>query len=188
MGRKSYLPSAAFIIILTIIIAGAGCEPGDIPVGPGGDLSAADFRDEPEGCIDAVLECYENFTGPDAVAKYAGVLHPDYRWYFQPKDVAPGRRPYLDREEDVSATGRIFANATILQLDISPGIWYELCELEEMPCEGCWTTTRKYMIIAQFGESGRIHRGNDIVVIIAVPDPDFPERFVLRAMYDVDDD
>ncbi len=56
-----------------------------------------------------------------------------------------------------------------------------------MPCEGCWTTTRKHMIIAQFGESGRILRGNDTVVIIVVPDANFPERFVIRAMNDVDD-
>ena len=187
MGRKSYPPAAAFIIILTIMIAGAGCAPGDRPVGPGGDLSAAVFRAEPEACIDAVLECYENFTDPDAVARYAGVLHPEYIWHFQPKDVAPGSRPYLDREEDVTVTGRIFANATILLLDISPGEWYELCDYEGMPCEDCWTTTRKYMITAQFGEGSRIHRGNDTVVIIAVPDPDFPERFVIRAMYDVDD-
>ena len=169
------------------MIAGAGCAPGDRPVGPGGDLSAAVFRAEPEACIDAVLECYENFTDPDAVARYAGVLHPDYIWHFQPKDVQPGKRPYLDREEDVTVTGRIFASATILLLDISPGEWYELCDYEGMPCEYCWTTTRKYMITAQFGEGSRIHRGNDTVVIIAVPDPDFPERFVIRAMYDVDD-
>lgn len=186
MGHRSYPPAAAIIIILTIMTASEGCAPGDHPFGPGRALSGATIMVEPEGCIGAVLECYEDFDDPDAISKYAGVLHPDYRWYFQPKDVLPGERPYLEREEDIAVTGKIFASATILMLDISPGVWYVLCDYEGMPCEGCFTTTRNYLLVAQFGEGGRIHRGEDVVVIIAVPDPDFPERFVIRAMYDID--
>lgn len=188
MGHRNHLPDAAIIIILTIMTVCAGCAPGDHPLGPAGVFSDAVLIVEPEGCIGAVLECYEDFADPGAISKYAGVLHPDYRWYFQPKDVEPGKRPYLEREEDIVVTGKIFASATILLLDISPGVWHVLCDYEGLPCEDCFTTTRNYMIVAQFGERGRIHRGNDVVVIVAVPDPDFPERFVIRAMYDVDDD
>ncbi len=150
MGHRSYPPAAAIIIILTIIIAVAGCAPGDHPVGPAGTLSDAALMVDPEGCIGAIRDCYEDFTDPDAISKYAGVLHPDYRWHFQPQDVEPGKRPYLDREEDIAVTGKIFASATILLLDISPGVWYALCDFEGLPCEGCFTTTRNYLIIAQF--------------------------------------
>ena len=187
MGQRNHPPVAIDVIILTILIACAGCTPGDNPVSSVWALSEKAMMIEPEGCIGAVLECYGEFTDPDAVSKYAGLLHPGYRWYFQPKDVQPGKRPYLDREEDIAVTAKIFASASILLLDISLGVWYPLCDYEGLPCERCFTTTRKYMIIAQFGEGGRIHRGNDVVVIIAVPDPDFPDRFVIRAMYDVDD-
>ncbi len=187
MARKSSLPAAIFFI-LTIMIAFAGCAPGERPLGPGGTLSDAVSRIEPEKCIDAILECYKDCAGPDAVSKYADILHPDYRFYLQPKDMRPGKRPFLDREEDIAVTGKIFANASILLLEISDGEWYELCDFEGLPCEGCYTTTRRYFIIAQFGEGGRIHRGNDTVVIVAFPDPDFPDRFVIRAIYDIDDD
>jgi hypothetical protein len=185
MIRKS---AAARIVIPAILIVFAGCTPGDRPVGPEGVLTEVAAMTDPEECIDAIVEAYEQYRDPDAVSKYAGALHPDYRFHFQPKDVAPGRRPFLDREEDIIVTGRIFANATLLFLDISDGVWHELCDYEGLPCEGCLTTTRKYFIMAQFGADGKVHRGTDLVVIIAVPDPDFPERFMIRAIYDVDDD
>jgi hypothetical protein len=184
MIRKT---GAAFFIIPAILIALTGCSPVDRPVGPEGTMTAVEARIDPEQCIEAILEAYGDYDNPDAVSKYAGALHPDYRFHFQPKDVAPGKRPFLDREEDISVTGRIFANATLLFLDISDGAWYELCDYEGLPCEGCWTTTRKYYIAAQFGSGGKVHRGSDLVIIIAVPDPDFPERFVIRAIHDVDD-
>lgn len=186
MARKSSLPAAVFLI-LTIIIVFAGCAPGDRPLGPGGKLSDAVARIEPEQCIKAILECYSDCADPDAVSKYAGLLHPEYRFYLQPEDVQPGKRPFLDREEDIAVTGKIFANATILLLDISDGEWYEICDYEGLPCEGCYTTTRNYFILAQFGVDTKIHRGDDTVIIIAVPDPDFPDRFVIRAIYDIDD-
>ena len=187
MASKSSLPAVIFFI-LTITITFAGCAPGDRPLGPGGTLADEVARIEPEQCIDAILECYSDFADPDAVSKYAGVLHPDYRFHLQPKDVQPGGRPFLDREEDIAVTGKIFANATILLLDISDGVWHELCDFEGLPCEGCYTTTRSYFILAQFGVDTKIHRGDDTVIMVAVPDPDFPERFVIRAIYDVDDD
>jgi hypothetical protein len=187
MGHRNH-PPAAVIITLTVIFTFAGCAPGDHPLAPAGVVSEAVLAVEPEQCIDEVLRCYAGHADPDAISRYAGILHPDYAFHFQPKDVTPGERPFLDREEDILVTGRIFASATFLFLDISPGTWFVLCDYEGLPCEGCFTTTRKYSIIARFGEGAKIHRGSEIVVIIAVPDPDFPERFVIRAMYDIDDD
>ena len=188
MGTRLHPPDAILTIIFFLAIMLAGCSPGERPVGPEGDLAAIGPTVDPEGCIRAILKAYVEYGSDDALSRYAGVLHPDYRFHFQPGDVTRGERPYLDREEDIAVTAKIFANATFLFLDISEGEWYRLWNFDNEPCEGCFTTTRKYAIIAQFGEYGKIFRGTDIITIIAVPDPDFPDRFVILAIFDIDDD
>jgi len=188
MGSKRCAPAGILTLFIVTAFTLTGCPPVERPMGPEADLSAIGPVVDPEGCIRAVLEAYEEYGDPGAVAKYAGVLHPGYRFHFQPGDVTRAGRPFLDREEDIIVTGRIFASATFLYLDISEGAWYRLWHLENEECEGCFTTTRNYTIIARFGENGRTYRGTDVITIIAVPDPGLPDRFVIRAIFDIDDD
>ena len=188
MGRRHRPPAVVLTVLVITAAKLTGCSPGERPAGPEGTVAAIGPAIDPERCIRAIMEAYEEYGDPGAVAKYAGVLHPEYRFHFQPGDVTRGKRPYLDREEDIIVTGRIFASSTFLYLDISEGAWYRLWYLHNEECEGCYTTTRNYTIIARFGENGRTYRGTDVITIIAVPDPGLPDRFVIRAIYDIDDD
>jgi hypothetical protein len=189
MGRFSSPPAATLSAIIILVISVAGCETGENPAAPGASLSGTGTaRVEPEGCIRAVLESYERYEEEGALEIYARALHPGYRWHFQPGDVPPGARRFLDKEEDVAVTGRIFGRATLLHLDISPGRWHELCEYNGGTCEGCYETARRYSIMAQFGENEKIHAGSDVVVIVVAPDPMLTGSFAILAMHDVDDD
>jgi hypothetical protein len=189
MGRLRSPHAAHSSAIIILFVALAGCDTGDRPAAPLPPRSGTGSgRVEPEGCINDVLEAYARYGEEGALDLYAGALHPDYLWHFQPGDVRPGGSPCLDRDEDVAVTGKIFERATLLHLDISAGKWNELCRYNGAPCEGCFETARKYRIMAQFGENGKIHMGREVIVIVVAPDPGIAGRFAILAMHDVDDD
>ncbi|RJR29747.1 MAG: hypothetical protein C4574_03120 [Candidatus Latescibacterota bacterium] len=92
------------------------------------------------------------------IEEYEKLLHPDYVWRNQERDVVMGGLPeYFTRDEDLASTGNLFKAKSgthpdplvivnALNLVIQAGAWQGITEIDGSPCEDCWETTRLYEI------------------------------------------
>jgi len=144
-------------------------------------------RETREDCVTFLLRTYEDHDGTAGI-KYEELLHPDYRFYLQPADVPPGESPFLTRSEDIDGTQNfLFDNPAELSLTLDGSGWDSYPEIEGEPCIDCWSSTRKYNIRYQRELEGTILIGDDSVVIIVAPDPSAEGKYVIRAIYDIDE-
>ena len=138
---------------------------------------------------DVVTNLLESYKKRDD-ARFAELLHDEYLWYMQTRDLQPGEEQYWSRSRDIEATHFIFENAVRLELTITPHEWMPLTELGGEPCEDCWETQREYYITAQFQPEGTIYNGNDLVKFVIVPVNDAGDggrkEYRLRLAYDIE--
>ena len=115
------------------------------------------------------------------IDQFAKLLHDDYIWYNQARDVVSGGLPeYYTRSEDIAITRNMFLAALHthptsslwldkLELKIYPGTWEQIIQFEEVPCEDCWETTRPYELTLMTAGGALIYIANDLVRFIVVP-------------------
>ncbi len=140
--------------------------------------------------IEALVWCYDNPSSGDAMTRYEGLLHSEYFFRLAASDVAEGENPIFTRVEDIAVTGAIFEKQTQLFLNIMElGDWYDCPEVEETPCTGCRETTRQYYIRVQFGRDAKVYQSlpdRASVTIVVAPDESDSSKWVIRAIYDLD--
>ncbi len=83
----------------------------------------------------------------------------------------------------------IFERQFELELSISTsGAWSDRDEIAGGPCEGCRETTRQYYIRVQFSRDGTVYASSpstSLVTIVVAPDESDPEKWAVRAVYDI---
>ncbi len=185
---RSTLKFALPLMMIIMMAAGPSCilDPEDKkePPAPPEPYPA---RETYEQCVDFLLRCYADHDGT-AGQRYEELLHPDYRFYFQPDDVEPGGDPFMTRAEDIVSTqDYLFNNPSICTLTLNGSGWDTYPEIEGQPCVDCWFTTRVYEIRLQFEPEGTIYQGQDSAVIIVAPDPNEEGKYTIRAIYDINE-
>ena len=150
------------------------------------DWPAMTSRDD---VVETLLLTYANPKEGESASKYNALLHSQYFFGLDPRDVGAGDMPILTRAQDVASTEWIFENESLLELTIpESGTWNEYNELEGEPCVNCWESTRGYHIRVQFGNEDTTYQspaGSAFVSIIVAPDENDSSKWVLRAMYDI---
>jgi hypothetical protein len=186
-SRRVALP---FLLSLSLVLAATGCfEDDPVKVKEKDPIDWPDLTDRDDVAKTIVL-CYENYADDEALEHFEDLLHSQYFFALDDRDVNPGDPPILSRAVDVLATQGIFANAILLELSLDPeegGSWDELPELDGLPCRGCWMGRREYHIRAQFESEGTIYQstpGSAAVTIIVAPDESDSNKWVLRALFD----
>jgi hypothetical protein len=174
-------------------------------IGPGCILNPTDEKIPPK-----VDDVYGDLTNKDHVIKnlvksyneanideYTKIIHDDYLFYNQAKDVAGGADPFVLRDADVAATSNLFQakNGTYpnpdmlvdkLELKLYTGSWESITEFEGNPCEDCWQTTREYYITVQMNSGNTTYIGNDLVKLTVVPVMEGDKKlYKLRRMDDI---
>jgi hypothetical protein len=135
---------------------------------------------EKENCIYNLKLAYDNYNSPEAGQKYEELLHSDYIWYMQEDG------EYFLRDEDVTATKRIFENAILLTLELHGTTWDPVPELGGETCVDCWEASREYEIVAQFSSTGKRYAGHDLVKFIVVPEgTDANKKYKIFLAYDI---
>ncbi len=126
---------------------------------------------EKENIIFNLVQCYKEHN----IDRYDELLHPNYVWYNQ-----FGSTPeHSDRAQDVYLTGRMFLAADSkhpnpdiwlekLDLLIYNGVWTQVLEFENAPCDDCWETTRGYEITARLNGGATTYVGYDTVRFIVM--------------------
>ncbi len=144
---------------------------------------------EKDDVIKTVLLAYEYPKEGESTSRFNVLLHSNYFFALEPRDVEPGESPVLTRAADIAATEWIFENTSLLELIIGEtGSWNTYPEIEGEPCVDCWESTREYRIRAQFGDETTTFQspaGRVAVIIIVAPDETDSSKWVLRAMYDI---
>jgi hypothetical protein len=116
------------------------------------------------------------------IAHYNELLHADYLWYMQPRDIMMVHDTFWTRAQDLSATENLFQstrgqnsdpqwNVTKLQLDIKSASWSLYPDSIPgcpYPCTDCWQTTREYYVTVGT-EGGDTFIANDLVLFVVVP-------------------
>jgi hypothetical protein len=177
---------AAALALLPVI----SCK--EDPVNPQEEDNGIDWPSmtSKDDVIEMLVMTYSNPKSPESIPRYRALLHSQYFFGLAPQDVPPGTPPVLTRSEDITCTERMFEYEKILELTIDPMVntWYELPELEGEPCTDCWAAQPSYFIRAQFGDAETIYLSpidRAEVSIIIAPDESDPDKWVLRAMYDL---
>lgn len=102
----------ALIVSVVMGFVGSGCADKVTDSGRSPDYRP---RTSPENVASNLAEAYR---ARDAEA-YAGLLAPEFRFYFQSRDVPPGLgRDYWIRDEDLSHTGSLFAAGEVRGIDV----------------------------------------------------------------------
>lgn len=139
--------------------------------------------------IKTIVLCYEYPKDSESLSKYSALLHSQYFFKLHEDDTMPSDSPLMMRSEDLASTEWLFRELTMLEfLIVEPGPWYELSEIEEEPCDGCYETMRQYFIRVQFGRDGTIFQcrpGSAFVTIVIAPDESDSSKWVIRAIYDL---
>jgi len=173
------LKNTAMLMVFLFLFSfvGSGCilSPEDDKIPPKvddvyGDLTSKDH------VITNLVKSYNEAN----IDEYTKIIHDDYIWYNQAKDVAGGAEEFVLRDEDVASTGNLFQakNGTYpdpsklvdkLELKLYTGSWESISEFEGSPCEDCWQTTREYYITVQMNGGDLTYIGNDLVKLTVVP-------------------
>jgi hypothetical protein len=185
---KAALP----LLLIAALLMSPSCifDPKEDPVIPPDDPIEWPDMTQRDHVIQTVMLCYANPKNSEAVEKYNGLLHSEYFFGLAEGDVQPGEPPIMDRAVDIKSTEGIFEFESLLELTITPetGSWYEYFELEGEPCENCYASERQYFIRAQFGDEETIWQspvGKAFMSVIVSPDESDPNKWVLRAIYDL---
>jgi len=113
------------------------------------------------------------------IDEYVKILHDDFVWFNQARDIVSlGLPEYNTRAEDSAMTARMFQaklgthpdpNRRIreLELELHGTVWQSVTELEGVPCEDCWETTREYYLTIRM-YNGNILTGNNLVKLTVV--------------------
>jgi hypothetical protein len=165
-----------YILVLSMIcLSGCILDPKEDPKPP--DDSKPKYGDltKKEHVIDNLVQSYKDRN----INRYEELLlDPGYLWYPQDRDVKPGDDKFWSRDQDIRTVGRMF-NAAMgqpdegypeierLDLRIEDGTWYQVENIGEEPCPGCWMTERIYHIEAVIGETTYI--GDDDVMFYITP-------------------
>jgi hypothetical protein len=188
--KKPYMMTAVAAVFLAALITLPSCfEDTTEPVK---EKTAVDWPDmtSRDDVVKTIVLAYTHPNDVQTASKYNALLHSQYFFKFQERDVGPGESPVMTRAEDILSTEWIFENETMLELLLTPeiGSWDACPEIDGAPCEDCWETTRSYFIRAQFGEETVIHQsppGRVFVTIIAAPEGSDPMKWTIRAIYDI---
>ncbi len=185
---KMYLRKTIIFTMLAVLAVLPACLDEAVkPVKEAPPITWPDLSGE-EDAIRTLVMCYDNPSLEGVMTIYENLLHSDYFFGLAPEDVVPGDPLILTRAEDIAITGVMFREQTILDLEIvASGLWHDLTEIGGSACTGCRTTTRQYLIQAQFGRNGDIYRSNfedALVTIIVAPDESDASKWVIRAIYD----
>ena len=115
------------------------------------------------------------------IDEYTKLIHDDYIWFNQAEDVVMhGAEEFVLRDEDLARTANLFAarkgthpdaalHLAKLELELYPGSWTQITEIEGIPCEDCWTTTREYYLTLVFKNAEMTFVANDLVKFTVVP-------------------
>ena len=173
-----------------------GCifSPETGPVGP--TLPPAESKDltQKEDPIFNLILAYNNAD----IAQYEKLLHPQYTFYNQDKDVLTGMDKFRTREWDMSSTRNMFLatrgqcpeptlNLDVLKLEMGDGSWMMADTVPGLPtpCVDCWTTMRRYTVSLMLTGGINGWNGDDVVQIIVVPVDEGGKR--LYKIYRMDD-
>ena len=141
---------------------------------------------EKENIIFNLMQCYKEHN----LTRYEELLDPGFVWHNQDDT-------FNDRAKDVEQTGKMFSAADgkypdpllwldKLEVSISqPGTWYKMTDLDGVPCDDCWDTTRDYYITAVISGGSTTYIGNDRIRFIAIGVMKGNQKvYLLRHMYD----
>ncbi|UCF04222.1 MAG: hypothetical protein JSV33_09740 [bacterium] len=186
--KRNILKALLPLLLSLLIVLAFGCilDPKeDIKPPPDNDDDFKDLTDKTDVGFNLV-ESYKKRN----IDKFKELLHKEYIWYLQDRDVEPGEENWWSRETDERVTDRIFDEANRLELTIEFHRPVPLPELGGEPCDDCWEISGDYFITAQFQPEGTIYNGNDLVKLIIVPvnDPDDGGRKEYRLLmaYDIE--
>jgi hypothetical protein len=184
--RSATLP---LLIVSALIAPSCIFSPEETPPPDKLRVEWPDLTDRDDVAKTIVL-CYENPENSESMTRYEALLHSQYFFAFDERDVPPGEPPIMTRADDILSTEWIFDNANLLELALYPeegGTWAPIAELGGEPCDDCWSGRREYIIRFQTDEEGTIYQsspGSAAVTIIVAPDEGDPGKWVLRALYD----
>jgi hypothetical protein len=166
------------VFALAILLALSGCifGPDDKDATP--KEPTPDFRalTDKENVIHNLVESYRWAD----IEHYAELLHADYIWYNQDKDVQGGLPPFYTRAEDIGMTSNMFMakggthpdptkKIERMKLEIADGEWQQLPEIGGEPCSDCWETTRPYMLEIVMDEGNMTLIATALVKFAVVP-------------------
>lgn len=129
---------------------------------------------EKENLIYNLVMCYQEHN----ITRYEELLHPDFIWYNQ----VGSANEYNERTDDVKMTQGLFQAAEgthpnpalkvdklTLWIDQTPtNQWYTISDINGVPCEDCWETTRAYQITAVMDGGDKTLLGEDGIKFIAI--------------------
>jgi hypothetical protein len=173
MGRMSLRSLAALVLIACFSFLG-GCKNLTAPVAPPGALKPLT---EKENVISNLVASYDRAD----IAGYEELLHPDYTFRMQERDVASGQDEFWTRDHDMHVTRNMFLaakgqdkadparNLDQLTLELGPGAWSPVDSIGGSPCGDCWMTTREYRLTLMFAGNRGGYVSNDLAQIIVVP-------------------
>jgi hypothetical protein len=126
-----------------------------------------------ENIIYNLMQCYKEHNKD----RFIELLHEDYVWYNQ----VGSSVEYLTRTQDIDQTNKMFDAAEgnypnpdlwIDKLELSivqQGMyWTPISDIEGVPCNDCWETTRDYYITAVVNGGNLTYIGNDLIKFIAI--------------------
>lgn len=139
-------------------------------------IQYGDLTDK-EDCIRNYVLSYRDRN----LTRLAEVLHEDY--VFCGSD-AKGESP---RKFELDQNKGIFEQLTIFGLDIRPGEWKPVSECRGKGCEGCWETTRGYLLVYSNPEKPATAcvATSHFRVVVAPVTADGLTRYKIRAIEDV---
>jgi len=173
MVRMSSRGFAALALISCFSFLG-GCRNLSAPAASPGAFKPLT---EKENVISNLMMSYDRAD----IASYGELLHPDYTFYLQARDVASGQDEFWGRDQDLRVTRNMFLaakgqyaadpakNLDKLTLELGSGSWSPVDSVDGSSCADCWMTTRDYRLSLMFAdhESGIV--SNDLAQIIVVP-------------------
>jgi hypothetical protein len=111
---------------------------------------------------------------------FLALLHPDYAFYLDARDVEKLGKGCYTRGEDSAMTARMFLaakgqhpdplkNITRLELKISDGTWTPVAELNGNPCDDCWETMREYHLMLEMQGGAMTLYADQTMMFTVVP-------------------
>lgn len=136
------------------------------------------------------------------ITHYEELLHDDYVWYNQQRDVELGKEEKYLKDEDVRIVANIFNAAngqpkpgqkpidklslTIPVYDDPDRYWTSYTDsIGGEPCEDCWQTTREYDMEVNIGDKTLLAHDNIMFIIVPVHEEGVKKYKILFA-YDLD--
>ncbi len=181
--KYAFLAIAAFALV---VYAGCILSPDEDPPPPVTPPTYKSLTDR-ENLIYNLMQCYKEHK----ITRYEELLDAGFVWHNQDDS-------FDDRATDIEQTRLMFSAAEgqyadpklwldKLELTIAlGGTWDELANIDGVPCDDCWDTTRDYYITAVVNGGETTYIGNARVRFIAIGVvKDNQTIYQLRHMYDI---